>query len=150
MDIEYAVNNYDMLDGAMEVAVRVFEPNTEEIEKYHQRKQWEERARSGALVVATFNNSVVGFAVCYPKETCFHIWNVGVLPEYRGQKIWQTMYGMIEAKAKSDGFKTLTLNTFPAKFTNMYRFAINNGFVETNSETDPVSNETKVFLEKSL
>lgn len=150
MKIEYEINKYELLDEAMKIADVVFKPNKIEKEKYHNRQVWSDRAMSGMLVVAMDDNKAVGFALAYPKEKLLHIWNVGVLDEYRGNGIWQSMFDLIKKRALDDKYEAITINTFPDSFANMYRFTIKNGFEEIKRENDPLSNLTKVFLVKKL
>lgn len=135
MKITLHINRLEELDGALRVSNQVFKPSPQEIQKYHDRNDWLNKLNNGGLLITSWvDNKIVGFSICYPREEKFHIWNVGVLKEYRKLGIWKEMYGEIEKFAKEKGFNHLTLNTYKAKFLEMYNFVLSNGYVEHKTE----------------
>lgn len=101
MNLKLHINQLDDLDKVLELSILVFEPPLENIKKYHDKSDWLIKIENGGLLVSAWDNErVVGFSICYPKEGKFHIWNVGVLKEYRKLGIWKMMYEEIEKFAK--------------------------------------------------
>lgn len=145
MNLKISLNRIEELDTALDVSKQVFKPSPEEMQKYHNRKDWLEKISNGGLLITTKDtNTIVGFAICYPKKGNFHIWNVGVLKNYRGLGVWRQMYENILNFAKEKGFKNLTLNTYKNKFPDMYSFCLNHGFVVYKTE------EEKSFFIKDI
>lgn len=143
--MEIIINENTQLDEVLEVAKKVFNPTPDEMKQYHRKELWLEKLNNeGVLLTANENNEVVGFAVCYKKEKSFHIWNVGVLNNYRKKGIWKNLYSEIVKYAKQKGHRKLTINTFKNKFPSMYNFLVSNGFHEIS-----VDNE-KSYFEKTL
>ena len=149
-DVILNINKIEEIDEILEVADKVFKPNKEEKEKYHQKSKWLERTKDGLLVSAKINNKTVGFAICYRKEKDLHIWNVGVLEEYRKNGIWVKMYKEIVKYAKEKGCGTLSLNTYKKQFPEMYSFAIKEKFKENMTEVDELSQDIKSVFMKLL
>jgi len=146
MNITLHINQIKEFEKALEVSNQVFEPSPEELQKYHDKNDWLNKINSGGLMVGAWDDKkMVGFSICYPKEGKFHIWNVGVLKEYRKLGIWKMMYGEIEKFAKERRFDQLTLNTYKVKFPGMYRFVLDNGFTEYKTE-----GEKSFFIKKLL
>lgn len=145
MNLIINLNKIEELDEALEVSNLVFKPSPVEVEKYHNRNDWVEKIKNnGLLITAKNNNLMVGFSICYPKDGKFHIWNVGVLENYRKLGVWKQMYDAVLKFAIEKGFKHLTLNTYKDKFSNMYAFCLNQGFVEYKTE------EGKSYLVKDI
>jgi len=148
-DIKIHINQLDELDEVLSVADIVFRPNDEEKAKYHRKDDWLTKINNGLMVTASINNKIVGFAICYQKEKTLHIWNVGVLPEYRKKGIWQKMYEEVLSFATENKFSGLSLNTYKDKFPGMYNFCQSHGFEEYKTELDQLSGTTKsMFLKK--
>ena len=149
-DLVVEVGSINDLGEAMEVAEEVFNPTLEEKQRYHQFTTWQERMEKGLLIVGRCGEKIVGFAISYPKETDFHVWNVGVLSDYRKMGLWQMMYKKTEEYAISKGYKTISLNTYKDDFPSMYNFCKNNGFVEVLTEKDEKSGKMKSCFEKEI
>jgi len=148
MDI--SLNNSDDLPEALKLAEDIFQPNEAEKIKYHNPIDWKRRMDNGLLVLARKEDIPVGFAISYEKEGALHIWNVGVLEEYRRLGIWKAIYEAIMRFAKENNYKKVTINTFKEKFPGMYNFLINNEFVEYKTEIDQLSGNTKSLFEKNI
>jgi len=137
MNILLHTNQLEELDKALEVSIQIFEPSFEEHQKYHDKNDWLNKLNDGGLLVTAWDDKkVVGFSISYPKEQKFHVWNVGVLKEYRKLGIWKNMYNEIEKFAKGRKFEQLTLNTYKDKFPGMYNFVLDSGFTELKTEGD--------------
>ena len=149
-EINIRVNKKEDLDSVLQLAEQVFNPNSEEKEKYHKRSDWQEKLDNGLLVSAFIGEKIVGFAICYKKDDDLHIWNVGVSEDYRKNGIWRKMYEEIVKFAKSEQFKTLSLNTYKEKFPGMYNFCKNENFIEYMTEVDTLSGDIKSKFSKNL
>ena len=135
MEIVLHINKYEELDKALDISNQVFKPSAEELLKYHNKNDWSNKIDNGGLLITAWDNKkIVGFSICYPKEGNFHIWNVGVLENYRGFGVWKKMYEAIQKFALEKKFKQLTLNTYKNKFPNMYSFCLERGFREYKAE----------------
>ncbi len=149
-EIVVHINKIDELDEVLKVSEIIFKPNKEEKEKYHLKSIWLERINNGLLVSSLVDNKIIGFAVCYKKEDVFHIWNVGVLEEYRKSGVWRKMYDEIVKFSIEKDFLKLTLNTYKNKYPKMFDFAIKEGFEEYRTEFDELSQDTKSMFVKIL
>lgn len=129
--IKYPVNDFSTLQGVLDLSKIIFKPTSEEELLYHDPNDWKQKiSQNGLLITAVSGSRVCGFAICYIKEQgSLHIWNVGVSKDYRNKGIWKSMYEMILDFAKKKGIKRLTLNTYPARFPNMYKFVQKNNFM---------------------
>ncbi|MFA7301241.1 MAG: GNAT family N-acetyltransferase [Candidatus Shapirobacteria bacterium] len=144
------INKIDQIDEVLEVGEEVFKPNKEEKEKYHKKEVWLNKIENGLLISASVDNKIVGFAICYKKETDLHIWNVGVLEEYRKFGIWKKMYNEVVKFAIENEYESISLNTYKEKFLGMYTFCIKEGFVEYKIEFDEFQNTTKSMFRKKI
>lgn len=144
------IDEIDELDEVLEVAQKIFQPNEEEKKRYHLRSLWLERINNGLLISAVINEKIVGFAVCYKKDDALHIWNVGVLEEYRKSGVWRKMYEKIVKYSIEKGYSRLTLNTYKNKFPGMYSFASKEGFVVYKTGFDELTQDTKLMFEKMI
>ncbi len=149
-DVVLSLNRIEELDEVLDVAEKVFRPSREEKERYHLKSKWIERVNNGLLISAKIKKRIVGFAICYRKESDLHIWNVGVLEEFRKKGIWRKMYKEIVAFAIKNGFKSLSLNTYKKQFPGMYDFATKEGFTEYKTELDDLSGDIKSMFGKEL
>ncbi len=95
MSFNLHINKIEELDKAMEVAKKVFKPSVEEIRIYHDKDDWEDKARKGLFITAWVEDEIVGFTLCYPKNDHLHIWNVAVLEGHRKLGIWKNMFDQI-------------------------------------------------------
>jgi ribosomal protein S18 acetylase RimI-like enzyme len=135
VEIKLNTNNFEDIDEALLVSKKVFKPTPEDVETYHNKQDWLKKLENnGLLIVARVHESIIGYAVCYSRDYKFHIWNVGVLEEFRKSGIWNQMYETIIKFAKQKGFNQLTINTYKDRFPNMYIFCLKHGFEEFNSE----------------
>lgn len=144
------INKLNEIDEVMSVAKYVFKPNKEEIEKYHKKEDWLNKIKNGSLVSALIDNKIVGFAVCYRKEDDLHIWNVGVLDDFRRFGIWRKMYDEIIKYVTENKFESISLNTYKEKFTGMYNFCVKEGFIEYKTEFDEMQGATKSMFRKMV
>ena len=150
MNVEYKSNELSDLDYVIEISKKVFTPTAKEILKSHTKEDWLKRmGNDGLLLTLYVENNLAGFAFCYIKEEgTMHIWQVGVLEQYRGHKLWSEMYKKIETYAGAKGFSRITLNTKRSKFPVMYKFAEEHGF--NCYKTEMKDGIEKSFFEKNI
>ncbi len=129
------LNKVEDIDEVLALSYKIFTPSPEENKKYHNKDDWIDKINNhGLLVTAWDGDKIIGFSICYSKHETFHIWNVGVLEEYRRHGIWKMMYEEIKKFATKENFETLTLNTYKSRFPGMYNFVLKNGFTEYKTE----------------
>lgn len=129
------INNISIIDLILETAKDIFNPSKEELEKYHKREIWLKKVKDGGLMVsASTDNRIVAFAICEKRNDSLHIWNVGVLSDYRRLGLWKHIHTLIVTHAIENGYKNITLNTYKDKFPNMYNFVKENDYIENNRE----------------
>jgi len=150
MKIEYKINDFLDLDNVLEFSKKIFKPTPQEVEESHKKEDWLKRLENkGILITAYVGNNLAGFALGYEKERgSLHIWQVGVMEEYRGRGIWRDLYREIEEYARNNDFQKITLNTYKDKFPVMYKFAQTRGFVCYKTELK--NGLEKSFFEKKL
>ena len=135
MSITLSLNDIDDLDEALDISNQISVPSPAEAEKYHNKQDWLKKIEDGGLLVtAKQDGHMAGYAICYREDHVFHIWNVGVLEDFRGLGIWKRVYETIYQYAIKNGCDQLTLNTYKSKFSSMYSFCIKHGFVEYKIE----------------
>jgi len=149
-NIEININKIDKIDEVMMVAETVFQPNDEEKAKYHRKEDWLEKIKNGLLVTVSIDKKIVGFAVCYRKDKTLHVWNVGVLPDYRENGVWQKMYEMVVFQARESEYEAISLNTYKEKFPGMYNFCQTHGFFESKTEKDELPGAIKSMFVRKL
>lgn len=134
--IEIQIGGLEYLDDALFVSKVIFEPTLIEEEKYHNKEDWKKKIENGGvLVIGKVDGKVVGFIVAYKTaDEVMHVWNAGVLSEYRKLGIFSNMFEELAVKSRQDGIKKMTLNTIEQKFPEMYKYVINKGFVEYERE----------------
>jgi N-acetylglutamate synthase-like GNAT family acetyltransferase len=134
--IEIEIGGVENLDTALMVSKLVFEPTKEEEEKYHNLEDWKNKIENGGvLVVGKVDGKIAGFIIAYKTaDEVMHVWNAGVLAECRKLGIFSNMFEELAVKCRQDGIKKMTLNTIEKKFPEMYKYAINKGFVEYEKE----------------
>lgn len=135
---------------AITMAQIIFNSSPKEAATYLNPIDWKQKIKDGALLFgATVDTIPAGFVFAYPtKAKRLHIWHAGVLPEYRGLKIWSQLYQTIETKARELGYNEITLHTYPDRFPEMYNFAQKNGFMSYSP--NKTSEFEKKYLLKSL
>ncbi len=145
MEINLHVNQLNELDDVLKIASEVFNPDVEKKQKYHNKEDWKQKVENGGLLIsASINNKIIGFAICYLKPDSFHIWNVGVLDDYRKLGVWKLIHNEIICYATKNNHKRVTVNTYKDQFLNMYNFLVKNGYREYKME------DSKSFFEKDL
>lgn len=145
MEIDIHINKIDELEKVLNVASEVFKPNEEEKQRYHNKEDWKQKIKNGGLLIsASINDKIVGFTICYLKPDSFHIWNVGVLEDYRKLGVWKLMHNEIISYATKNNYKKITINTYKDQFPNMYNFLTTNRYKEYKVE------DSKSFFEKDL
>lgn len=148
MNLKFNLNKIEELDEALAVSIKIFNPSKKIICKYHDKNDWLNKINNGGLFISALNNGkVIGFAICYPEENNFHIWNVGVLKEYRRFGVWKEMFNRILSFAAQKNFRHLTLNTYKTKYPNMYSFCLKNGFEEYKKEYK-IEGEKSFFVKR--
>lgn len=148
---DYRLNDIPTLDDVLLVSREVFTPSKEEILKYHDKEDWLSKIQNEGLLISVYeDNKCIAFAICYKVDNKeLHIWNVGVLEEYRGEGIWRESYKKIINYALDKGFKKITLNTYKDKFPNMYAFVNKKGFRLLREETT-LGGYSKSFFIKEI
>lgn len=150
-DIKLEFNNLSRIDAVLKTADIVFDPTPMQAKKYHKKDDWLKIVQDGGVLLsASINNNVVAFAICENRNDALHIWNVGVLPEYRKIGLWKQMHEKIVEYAKNQKFNKLTLNTYKDKFPAMYNFVKQNGYVEAKTVFDEAQHLTKSCFERVL
>ncbi|HCQ31801.1 TPA: hypothetical protein DIU27_05520 [Candidatus Collierbacteria bacterium] len=134
--VEIEIGGVENLDDALRVARLVYNPNEEEIKKYHNKENWRSKIeKDGILVVGKVDGEIVGFLLAYKTtDEVMHVWNAGVLSEFRRLGIFSNMFEELAVKCRQDGIKKITLHTIEKSFPEMYKFVINKGFVEYEKE----------------
>ncbi len=134
--VEVEIGGVENLDDALEVSRAVFGPNSEEIEKYHNKEDWKEKIETGGLlVIAKVDGEVAGYIVAFrTSDEVMHMWGAGVLPRFDDLGIFSNMFEEMAVKCKQDGIKKITLHTIEQKFPAMYKFVMERGFVEYEKE----------------
>ena len=131
MDLLMSLNKVEELDEAIDISNQIFVPSPAEALKYYNKQDWLKKIEDGGLLVTVKKDGhLAGYVICYREDQIFHIWNVGVLEDFRGLGIWKKMYGSILDYAIKSGCDQLTLNTYKSKFSSMYSFCQKHGFVE--------------------
>lgn len=154
MTITYKQNNIEDLEEIFRISSVIFNPSPQEIEKHQNKDDWTKKIKNGGILITAYSdNTLVGFAICRKNDSeTLHIWNVGVLPQFRKKGIWQEMYRQITTYAKDNGFVRITLNTFKSLFPEMYSFAQKEGFscYETEMEERRGKMIEQTHFEKKL
>lgn len=134
--VEIEMGGVENLDDALRVARLVYNPNEEEIKKYHNKENWRSKIENdGLLVVGKADGQIVGFVLAYKTaDEVMHVWNAGVLPEFRRLGIFSNMFEELAVKCRQLGIKKITLHTIEESFPEMYKYVINKGFVEYERE----------------
>lgn len=153
--IEIGLGGISNLRDVHQVSLDIFHPSPAGMEKYHNVADWEEKLeKGGVLVVGKADRKIVGFILAYKTaDEVMHLWNAGVLSEYRNMGIFSNMFEELAVECRRRGVKKLTLNTIEKKFPEMYKHAINKGFVEYEREwveDDHVGKTVKSKFELSL
>lgn len=147
---DYRLNDISTIEDVLLVSNKVFLPSDKEVFKYHDKHDWLSKIQNGGLLISVYEDTkCVGFAICYKvdKEE-LHIWNVGLLDEYRGKGIWKETYKIIVEYSLEKNFKKLTLNTYKDKFPNMYTFVNKEGFRLLKEEETPSGCIKSFFVKK--
>lgn len=141
----YKINNISDIDKVLDIATIVFDPTKKEKRKYQNREEWLEKIEKDGLLVSVYKGDrVIGFSISYKKSSeRLHIWNVGVLPEFRKQGVWRKMYEIIFKYSVDKNFRILSINTYKIKFPAMYSFLKREGFEEYETELRKGIRKTK-------
>lgn len=135
MNLTVSLNKIEELHEAIDISNQISVPTPVEAEKYHNKHDWMKKIEDGGLLVTVKQDGqMAGYALCYREDHIFHIWNVGVLEDFRGLGIWKKMYETISQYAVKNGCNQLTLNTYKSKYSSMYSFCQKHGFVEYKIE----------------
>jgi GNAT superfamily N-acetyltransferase len=113
-------------DGAMIIQDRIFSPDPEYTAKgaYEKTKD----STDTQILIAEIDGNPAGYTIMYERSPGYiHIWQMGVLEEFRGRGIASAFYKYVEDYAKEKGFKGVTINTFNRFATNL-RLAIKRGY----------------------
>lgn len=150
--IEYKTNDSSKIKDAIATSVIVMGPPTETFKKHYDPSEWQKKIDNGGLFICALDtNEVVGFAVCYKKsEETFHIWNVGVKEEYRGQGLWRSIYNQIEEFATQNNYRYLTVHTFEKTYPAMYAFLMKENFEITDIEDSSIERGIKTKFKKTI
>lgn len=153
--IEVEIGGLENLDEALLVSKIVFEPTPVEEEKFHNKEDWKKKIENdGVLVVGKVDGKVVGFIVAYKTtDEVMHVWNAGVILEYRKMGIFSNMFEELSVRCKQNGIKKITLHAIEQRHPEMYKYVINKGFVEYEKEwveDDKIGQTEKTKFELSL
>lgn len=92
------------------------------------------------------NNNIIAFSMCYERyPNYYHIWQLGVLEEYRGIGYGKSLYEKIEYVAKELGYKGVSMNTFN-RFQRNLLMAIKRGYKIYGLEENERNNDPKILL----
>ncbi|ETN42856.1 uncharacterized protein HMPREF1541_02014 [Cyphellophora europaea CBS 101466] len=164
------VTYYTLLQGSPETALQpvldlnnqIFQVDTAASGTHHgSLTEWQKRLGEplSIIVCAGLNGqtqgdteiSPVGFIFAHPKQhggdsqPALHIWLAGVLPASRGSGTFHGLMTRVERHAREKDVKTLSVATFPAKFSRMYSILRGTGW---SGEKDLGGG--KVLLTKAL
>jgi len=91
-------------------------------------------------------NNIIAFAMCYERyPSYYHIWQLGVLEEYRGNGYGKELYKKIEYMAKELGYKGVSMNTFNRFQINLI-LAIKRGYKIYGLEKTEGNMDPKILL----
>lgn len=129
-NLTYKLNEISNIDDPLILSIKIFNPSKEKTLKYHNKEDWLNKIKDKGILISVYDDDkCIAFAICYKTNSdTLHIWNVGVLDEYRGLGIWRETYNRIIDYAIKQGFKKITLNTYKDKFPNMYAFVKKESF----------------------
>ncbi len=89
---------------------------------------------------------IIAFAICYERyPNYYHIWQLGVLEEYRGSGYGKALYEKVEKTAQDLEYKGVTMNTFN-KFANNLVLAISRGYKIYGLEKTEGNMDPKILL----
>lgn len=134
--ITILVGGIEDLDSALEVSKKIYEPSSDEIEKYHNKEDWKNKLENGGvLVLGKVDEKTAGYLIASKVSgEVLSVWNGGVLPEHNIDGIFSNMMEELAVFAKQHGFKKITLETIEKKFPAIYKLVINRGFMEYEKE----------------
>ena len=101
------------------------------------------------ILTAYLDGRVVGCKIGYERDGQFYSWLGAVHPEYRRQKIAETLAGYQERKAKEWGYASIwmkTRNCFPA----MVIMAVSRGFNVIGIDPRDEIGQHRIILAKSI
>ena len=77
--IEIEIGGVENLDEALLVARQVYNPNEEELKRFHNKEDWKTKLeKDGLLVIGKLDGKVVGFILAYKTtDEVMHVWNAG-------------------------------------------------------------------------
>ena len=86
--------------------------------RHYERKYYDE-SLSYEIIVAKDNDKIIG-SISFVKINLFtfsfhpsiEVFNVAVLPDYRGQKVAKSMFNYIIEYARNNGFKSISLTCY--------------------------------------
>lgn len=131
------------LDSSQEEIVRVFDASNEIFEKDDSvvpveapfdLSEWVSRLQASGEIVYSQNDvsgEVEAFVFAYQRaadKSQLHVWIAGCKENFRRNKIMFRLFDMVETNAAKNGYKSLTVNTYPERFVNMPAFLASREF----------------------
>ena len=98
------------------------------------------------LFIIKDKDIIIAFTICYERyPNYYHIWQLGVLEEYRGSGYGKALYEKVEKTAQDLEYKGVTMNTFN-KFANNLVLAISRGYKIYGLEKTEGNMDPKILL----
>lgn len=140
------IEDFDKVIGLLNSIFEKFPGHVE----YTSAEVYERVSRSNdpLILMANLENRLAGFAICYEGKLAgfYHMRELGVDEEFRGQGIATKLYEEVEKFARDNGYKGVTLNTFN-KFKASLRLAIKRGYeIYDLDMTPPYEEDPKIKL----
>ena len=113
---------------------------------------WMDKLRnySGEVVFhrSQHTNEISAFVFTYHRSidpTQLHIWIAGCKAPFRRQGLMSKIFEFVEARAVENGIKSITVNTYPARFHHMPSFLTSRQFAIINAirEKDELGNNVE-------
>lgn len=133
--------DWNVFQQCLALSTSIFEPDTptDGLPPTSQLSAWQETIslpEARLLCALNANRSPVGFFFMKPRTLPAigyqlpHIWIACVDPNSRGLGIFPRLTEMARGHAQSLGYKEISANTYPQRFTKMYRILSKNGWEE--------------------
>lgn len=92
-------------------------------------------------------NDIVAFTFCYDNDNSEeiktqHIWIAGCLTQFRRYGHMKKLFNLLVERANHEGYKRLTVNTYPSRFQSMPKFLESQKFILYS--TIPAASTTNV------
>ena len=103
------------------------------------------------VLIAEIDNQSVGFKIGYDRfnNGSFYSWMGGVLPKFRRMGVAYSLANFQEKWATKNEFSSILLKT-RQKHDGMIAFSLNRGFIITEETQLTPTEETRIWMQKSL